>query len=495
MSHSVRIVFSLISLLLVTTLAPVYGQVESKRLPYAIVGYCWTDVKPDCDNLISFGTRRLTLDNLNDPAGMKAITDKMPEGHRVIFIWDLERDITRHPDDRCKTADGQFTPYQGVWLDNGTERLRQRVDTFFKKYQELGGKLDVLVLDYEGGLGLWHIGNGAKDAVKWQAIQADPRFPDLAKELGFTDLTTVVEYYKQKGDTYNNYLRWGSLMEERMAGYINKSIYEPVKQYFPKVQFSNYGNAYYTKDLGVPDCNGHRGYLFGKGSQVGTHQSYELYSRLGQIKNRPPDGVTTYAHTPFNGFRYSLNVMRGMAGSSDAPIHPWIAHRDFKEAYDYTGITKHDLYQEMIFHAGVCGADDFIFWNPHPWRPDQSPEGFTNDTQDKLFSDCLKQLDKLIGFADRKTLSKTLVPWDADFALSGINAGGRTVWRFTPNLDAGGKREDTLVAASPATFKVGDKLIIIPGGKVYTPEIELSAQGYWVVGPAQADTMPVVVKK
>jgi hypothetical protein len=56
-------------------------------------------------------------------------------------------------------------------------------------------------------------------------------------------------------------------------------------------------------------------------------------------------------------------------------------------------VTNHDLYQELIFHAGLCGADAVLFWNPRPWAKNQDPTKFTSDEQDRLFSDCLKQVE------------------------------------------------------------------------------------------------------
>jgi len=466
--------------------AVAWGQAGPKRLPYHIVGYCWSDVIPECDNLISFGTRRLTQEGLDEPDLMKTVTDKMPEGHRVMFFWHIETDLTEHPDDRCRDAQGNLTEFQGIWLDNGIARIRERVERFFSAYKRVGGELDVLVLDYEGGLSNWHIGD---NLARWKAIENDPRFPEIADKLGFSDLTTVCEWWKQQGDARLNYLRWNALMMQRVAEALNQAIYEPLRRYYPNVKVSNYGYCYYSSELGVPDLNGHKYYLFGHGAHVGTHQAPVLYACIGQLEHNPPEGLTAYPKTPFNAFRLSLNDMRCAAGSSDVPLYPWLAYRGWSES----GVGNNDLYQELIFHAGLCGADAFLYWNPRPWLASQDPKQFTDDEQDKLFSDCLKQLDVLIGDPQRKTVSRGLVAWDANYALTGMRAKGRTVWRFTPNLDDGTALEDTLLRRDPATFRVGDAVITIPGGKVWEPELKLSGQGYWVLAPAGAT--PVVTAR
>ncbi len=272
------------------------------------------------------------------------------------------------------------------------------------------------------------------------------------------------------------------MLNEYVADCLNRALYDPIRRHYPDVKMSNYGSFHYSRELGVPDIHGHRYYLFGRGTHVGTHQSTALYTWLGQIEHRPPDGVKAYPHTPFNGFRHALNEMRCMAGSSDVPIHPWFAYRGFREGY--IAVADHDLYQELVFHAGLCGADAFLYWNPRPWMKKQDPAQWATDEQDKLFSDCLRRLEELIGRADRATLTEALVPWDDDFALSGMRVGGRTVWRFTPNLKADQKISPVLVRESPATFQVGERTIAIPGGKVFRPEAELSKAGFWITAPA-----------
>ncbi|MFC1736663.1 hypothetical protein ACFL1X_11145 [Candidatus Hydrogenedentota bacterium] len=459
-----------------------YGEEMAKetRSSQPFVGYCWSQVAPELQNLVSF--EWLTLNKLEDPAGVKAATDKMPPGHRVIFLWDVHRDMIDHPDDRCRDENGKTGVHGGsIWLDHGVTLVRERLDDFFKQYKSLGGQLDVVVIDWEAGLSNWHLGN---DLRRWKEIQDDPRFPEIAEKLGFSDLTTVAERWKQKDDSRLNYLRWNSLMQDRLASYLNEAIYAPIRKYYPNVTLSNYGYYHYSRELGVPDHNGHRYYLFGSGAHVGTHQSKELYTRLGNIAINPPEELKAYPHTPFNGFRHALNIMRCMAGSSDVPICPWFAYRRFSEGY--TAAANHNLYQELIFHVGLSGAGAFLFWNPRPYAKGHDPTKFTSDEQDRLFSDCLKRLSGLVGQVDRRALSRKLVSWTSDYALSGMRAGNQTIWRFTPNLDGGAKRESTRVGTE-ATFQVGNRRISIPGGRVVVPEAELSDQGYWIVAPANVE--------
>lgn len=443
------------------------------------MAYAWS--RTDAfDNIVPFFWIR--ADEL-DPAKAKGAADPMPEGHRALFSWDVHRTLSQDQQDYCRTADGKRTDQPGIWWDHGVEAVARTFDDFFKRYKDLGGKLDAFVLDSEDGLSNWHFGDKPQ---RWQAIAADPRFAPLATQLGFTDLMTVCRWWEQKGDARDNLRRWNALQQKRVAAYVNRAVYEPIRRHFPNVRMSNYGDSYNAARFCCPDINGWDYAKFGEGAHVGTHQSASLYGWVGQLRDRKLDGRRPYGATPFAAFRLSVNGMRSMVLSSPVPVQPWLSHKQFNESLFRTS----DLYQELIFHVGLSGPDVFLYWNPLPWRKDQDRSEFTDAGQDRLFSGCLEQLDELAGAADRKTLVADLAGWYDDYVLTGMQAGGRTVWRFTPNLPDGAPLEGVLVSESPATFKVGDRTVTIPGGRIREPRAALSKAGYWIVAPA--GTRPVV---
>ena len=140
------------------------------------------------------------MDDLSDREAMlsraKEATDAMPEGHRVLISWDLHRDMAWHPDDVLRDADGNvagcreeesgaFIPYRSVWWDHGVARAATRLDNWFREYKEKGGRVDVVVVDFEQGLSYWHLLGLAQREYPCgleaylDAIEADPRFPEL----------------------------------------------------------------------------------------------------------------------------------------------------------------------------------------------------------------------------------------------------------------------------------------------------------------------------
>ena len=96
----------------------------------------------------------------------------------------------------------------------------------------------------------------------------------------------------------------------------------------------------------------------------------------------------------------------------------------------------------------------------------------------------------MVGTADRKTLVTELAGWYDDYVLTGMKSGDRTVWRFTPKLQAGETWRDTQADPSAATFRIGSTTVQIPGGVVHQQADALSDQGVWIIAPV--DSRPVI---
>ena len=453
--------------------SPAVPDSAAKPEAPVIMAYAWSGEPGLFNNIVPFVW--IDKNTEKDPSALAARTLAQPEGHRAMSCREMHRSIGSDPDDVCRDAQGNPTAYRSIWWDHGVEKVRARFDAFFKAFKEAGGQVDVFALDYEQGVTNWHLRN---DPAHFAAIQNDPRFPEVAKILGFDDLVGTVAKYQGS----QNYLKWNALMNERRAADLNRAVYEPIRKYFPNVKFSNYGDFHTSPKIEVPEINNHKAYLFGTGTHVGTHQSSELYGRDGQINKRKLDGENIYEATPFNMFLYEMNRMRSMAASSTVPIQPWVAFKTFNES----PFKDSDYYQESLFHIGLTGANAFLLWNPRLWSKKQKPEDWGNEETDRLASDLLHQLDGLVGVPNRKTLTTSFIPWNSDYVLSGMNSGERSIWRFTPKLAAGDVASKCVVSLEPATFEVGKSRIAIPGGRVLAPEPVLSSAGVWVEAPANA---------
>jgi hypothetical protein len=449
----------------------------------------WSKSKEHYANIIPF----VWVYKLSTPEKIKAQVDKQPKGYKTVFSWELHRKYFPSQIKRLEKQTGKkYTPAQmsGIndnpndnpaWWDNGVAAVGKRFDEFFKKYRKLGGKMDYFVLDFEKGMSNWSLRNKAEVFNK---IAKDPRFAGIKKQLGLSDIKQV--YNWRSGDTY---LQWNALMKQRAADYINQAIYAPIKKYYPNVNMSNYGYYCYRKQDELPDINGHKNYKYGKGAIVGNAQAPSLYCSFKQLSRLKLDGKNKYAATPFNGFRYSLNRAQGAALASDAELTPWISHKNYKNSL----VRESDLYQELIFHLGLTGVDTFLLWNPGIWKKGVNPKFYRDEVQDKLVSDCLTQLDEVVNSSKRKILIKDIVPWGADYALTGMQLNGSTIWRFTPEMKATEKITDFIsVDNNKVTLKTATAVITIPLGNVISQKQELSGQGVWITAPL--NTVPVVKK-
>ncbi len=447
----------------------------------------------DIDNLVSF----FWLDSRNparfNASYVKTITDQMPPNQRALFSPAPVNDIGNYPNDLCRALNpltSNLEDFSCLWWEGGVSETKQLYDDFFREYSDIGGELDIFILDFEGGMSNWAWSNISSpwDNAIWNAIESDPRYS--AEGINQTLISngfypgrlnnSVGQWgpHARPAEAKDNYLIWNSLMHNRAADYINEAVYDPLRTYFSDAKASNYGYYYWDSDYAVKDFNGHRSRDYGNGAIFGTHQSQEIYGRLGQITNpgNGPLGVGyTYEKTPFNAFRYEANKMRSMYLSDpETPITPWVSRKGFVDAK--TVLYDSDYYQENILHAGLTGADYFLYWNP-----------FASEAEDKLFSDTLKELDEMIGYdASRQPLINNLASWTDDFVFTGMQVGEYKVWRFTPNEDATTSLNDSPESIIFTVEGAETKTITFPGARIYESSISSSPIGYWIVQRADA---------
>ena len=421
--------------------------------------------------------------DLPDPSRAKAATDRMPPGHRVLFLWsDVVRRIDQHPDDCCRDADGKLTEIRGVWWDAGVAETAARLDRWFAEFRKRDGRVDTVILDFEGNSSNWSLG---ENVARHRAIERDSRFAEIARKLAIQNLEPVTNW--RSGPTYQ---KWNALMDHRQGSYVNRAVYEPIRRHYPDVRLSNYGYYYNKPPYVCPDRNGYEHAQFETGLHVGTHQSAPLYGWLGSARWSRIDGTALrrggsgqeYGNTPFDAFRLSVNQMRSMKLSSDIPLMPWVSHKRFQESY----FKNLDLHQELVLHAALTAPDALLYWNPRLQSQRQNADHFTTSEQDQLLSDCLREFNALVGSEPRTTLVERLAGWGDDFVLSGMTVGDHTVWRFTPAPDETGLSTLAIVTQSPAAVQSRTTTITFAEGKVHRPDRPVSTAGLWIMAPAGA---------
>ena len=172
---------------------------------------------------------------------------------------------------------------------------------------------------------------------------------------------------------------------------------------------------------------------------------------------------------PYNAFVSDVKFMRTQVAAADAPLAPWVGSRDWLESDRGRDFT---YYVEDIFHAVMSGARDLLWW-----KPSQT----TDLANSAVLSAALKELDGLVGFDNRTELVRTDAPYDDGYVLSGLDAGGRRVWRLTPDPSL---PVTVLSSSGTVAIQVGGKLVQISNASIYTPTNPSSTLGYWIVQTA-----------
>jgi cytochrome c553 len=404
-------------------------------------------------------------------------TNLMPDGQHALLNLDLDflaiakAQATAVDADgkpvQIMTADGSLLPDQGIWLDQGIAAVQQRVRDFFTLYRQAGGKVDMVALEYSG-LSLTadelHKAAEASGSVAdyLAAIEADPRFAEIQMQLGFTDLASL---YAGDAQATKRQQRWNALMKQRVAAYLKQAFHQPLAAIFPQAQVT--ARDYYRQaaDFKVPNSD----FANTTGANAGNAQGQSLSGTL------PATGLTvagkTYPPNAFNAFRYETNRLRGAALSSQTPVFPTLTAKSQAEADADSKalLTNSDLYQEMVLHAGLAGARQFIYQNQHATAAEETQ-----------LDNTLAELDHYVGKAKFAAQIDNLVDWQQPFVLSSAIGDKGKVWRFTPRLDADTTLASTIRQVQPATFQVDGTQITLPNTKVVTDATaSISQQGVW----------------
>ncbi len=409
------------------------AKTETNNIPLQgpLYAFAWSSPQPkNASNIIPM----LWVDNpvtSNSIAKLARQSRKLPDGKAVMFIFNFENlyyhGLLSNPKDFCRTVNGKLTNYPSPWLKYGTDTLKQAAIKFFRQYKNDGGKLNYLILDFENGLSNWQLND-----VQIRAIQNDPRSKKLAKELGFTDFTSIEQFAQN-----NNYLKWNAVMGKIVAHALNASLFYAARRYFPGVKGSNYGYSIMTPQnaLWAPDLNGHPQYSY---SYVGTYGSDVFYPNIGALALYKLTGTTktyvgnsseSYGRSSFAVLRWEINTMRAEKRSSNVPALPWIAS-------PYNGLNpqfnKSPYYNELIYHLALCGASNFLLFNPHPWLKSQNPKHWATDADDLRLNNILYKINKKFDNYIRKPVTLAPIPWNSKIMVSGMQIGNNKIlWRIT----------------------------------------------------------------
>jgi hypothetical protein len=273
-----------------------------------------------------------------------------------------------------------------------------------------------------------------------------------------------------------NQVIFNQFVAERMADGWTKSYVEPAQRHWPAVQGSNYEMKLQTSTFcygRLSDSKCFTGAVTAGGENlsgvvVGNTGTSSLYS------TRPPRSLQT--------MNVLLHILRSnvvAAVETNTTVWPWLTPRPLLANYSDEPNGGPDsrwlvekVHHMMLSTSGVSAhLQQGLFWYNPWWENCVSPRCHAGGAQEAqidsphdngALSAALYELDEVAGCADRRWVRDY---WDGSrdsFALSGVDVGGRRLWRFTPDetgVAAG------LASGAPASFAVtlGQPIPAFPG--------------------------------
>jgi len=425
---------------------------------------------------------------------LKKTMDSRPEGMRYWHLWAPGKVL-------------RLMPENVIYLDKGVDMMKVLVTAIMKKYKEIGGPLDGIVIDTEyGGLGSYYLSvNTVKtDPLLYKKIVDDPRYATevrpLLEERGFPFYTKITDYTpeiygidQKSGDAYEEARNiWDTVMRNRLAGYLNEWAYEPLKTYFPEASMSDYQTIDSLPWLKLSAVNDEGDVLTGgKAYKAGTASAFSFYSGRPQdafysgLQKYSAFNDTIYEASPFNTFLYDMNFAKHMYLSNPMrQVAPWITSYLYNSDKNGT-LANTPYYIEEIYHLGMLDPEPFLSYT---YSPSYTAEKW--ELTCTVMNAAMAELTRVAGFSDRKPIE--VAPyWNSEFVLTGMYAGGRNIWRITPNGDEIALADFKVEGKDP-TFSVKGQTVTFPGGKIIedTAIPTAGSHGYWV--ETAKDVTPVI---
>lgn len=431
--------------------------------------------------------------------GMYKKFESYPEGARYLYI----------PADPLRALAEDV-----IFFDEGIELLRDYFKELITEYYILGGELDGLVYDFEYNPSQsYYISQEyIKDPELFNRIVENPHYQEeirpMLVERGFkfwnniTDATPEIYcVYNKSGDEYDQSRSiWDAVMRDWTNMQMAK-VAEPIFKYFKNATLSDYRRQD-TKSW--QQTVGQSGGTMGSGGHINslggvTNENAYFYRPaysyfVSKQTNAPtfskPKGYNNayFEPTPFNMFTWNMNEYKNMALSNEEGLlQVWLG------SYNYLDPTENPntgcftpYYTETLLHIGMLDPQPFL-----GWVTEASSHGDYGKAI-KIISDVLYELTRVVGAADREPIL-TQHNWNSSFVMSGMYAGGRNVWRITPNVYTGTTVEAFKVeGTTDPTFYIDGQTITFPSGKIIEngSVYELGFCGYWIEMPT--DVSPIV---
>jgi len=481
----------LILALLLPVGMPVHAE-EIEKKPFYLSN--WSNFRGEYTNVFFMPS---IPSGTNSAQKLKEIFDTYPDGARFVNFGRGSWMLSGNVEAPC-------------FFGKGVTALKAWLETYLAEYSSLGGKLDGLSFDIEY-LNIYahyiHDNYFKKDPTIYSKMEQNQEYQTKIRprlvERGFKFYENITpntpELYCLNPNSGSQYEISRSIWDTVMRSYLGECIREacePLWKYYPDAEVNDYQSKNVKPWLKELSDNG--GVLGGGGIQTTAGDScnenfyfirptslfYTNSSTRGpQYMTIPAYTDAIYEQTPFHNFMYDTVLAKDTyLASDDGNVSWWIAH------FLYTKSATSPYYAETLYHLGLLNPSIFlgyIYANEFAWDGDY-------ETSLEVVDACLQELTRVAGFADRKTIYAT-PNWNHHFVLTGMYAGGRNIWRLTPDTSMVSVA-DFKTEGTELTFSVGGETITFPQGKIITDKkvLEIGTCGYWIGTPE--NVTPIITR-
>ncbi len=420
-----------------------------------------------------------------------------------------------------------------VDMRHGVELSKNWLTALLTEYKALGGELDGILLDLEYNDATVYyinasyysnknkpnkniyneIANNAyyKTVLRPKLVERGFVFyenPD-PEEYPYRSELWTIENCSEEGAVAISQSIWNQVLQEDQAQAMTASVYEPLKQFYPNAVVSDYktGDSYsWLKGMG--HTGSQSGYNTIKAGNASNYNFYDyatgyLFYGYGSETNRTKRTLykkpasyndAYFADAPYSRTNWEVNTMKRLLASTDTgKVNAWITF--FNYGSYGPGYSRTPYYSELIYHLGMTNPEPFIGYILkrdvlNKGYDDPNPDVCEYDYSLKIVDELMAELTRVAGKSDRKAIV-TPITWNEGFFYSGMYAGGRNIWRLTPDT-AKVSVEDFKVDGNTPTFRAGGVTITFPQGKIIEDSTitHVGTCGYWIETPA--DVTPVV---
>lgn len=187
----------------------------------------------------------------------------------------------------------------------------------------------------------------------------------------------------------------------------------------------------------------------------------------------PSPGIQGFAGSDaaeeFAAFATQIMRLRALAVASTVDFHPWLTY----EASDGSQMGTSGLWAELVLQASLAAAGVVNFYQAN----DNSTPNF--DDAQKALVDLVAEHDAVVGFATKRMPGPPMADYNQGYLWTRCFAGGRYVWRVTPN----GSATPTTVTVTEEGVNFRNSLgglTIMRGTILAASQSDLAPLGWWV---------------